>query len=145
MLKGMTDSAPMATLHAYLGYADAAAAIDWLSRGLGFELVRRWPEAGETISHAEMRCGTAAITLFTDEAGYERAPLKGDTCGVGLYLAVAGSEDVDEAYASATAAGGVSVWVPEQSEWNYRARVVDPQGVEWTIGTYRPGEPGDWD
>ena len=27
-----------------MGYADAAAAIDWLSRGLGFELVRRWPQ-----------------------------------------------------------------------------------------------------
>ena len=141
----MTHGAPIATLHAYLGYADAVAAIDWLSGGLGFELVRRWPEDGDTISHAELRRGNAAVTLFTDNAGYERAPLKGETCGVGLYLAVEGSEDVDEAYASAPAAGGTSVWVPEHSEWNYRARVVDPQGVEWTIGTNRPGEPGDWD
>jgi uncharacterized glyoxalase superfamily protein PhnB len=132
MLPVMTDGAPMTTLHAYLGYADAAAAIDWLSRGLGFELVRRWPEEGDSLSHAEL------------PRGYERAPLKGDTSGVGLYLAVPTSEDVDEAYASATAAGGTSVWVPEQSEWNYRARVVDPQGVEWTVGTYRPGEPADW-
>jgi uncharacterized glyoxalase superfamily protein PhnB len=144
MVSVMTDGAPMTTLHAYLGYADAAAAIDWLSRGLGFELVRRWPEEGDSVSHAELRRGNAAITLFTDEAGYERAPLKGDTSGVGLYLAVPTSADVDEAYASATAAGGTSVWVPEQSEWNYRARVVDPQGVEWTVGTYRPGEPADW-
>ncbi len=72
--------------------------------------------------------------------GYRDAP----AADVGLYLAVAGPEDVHEAYASAVAAGAESVWAPEQSEWNYRARVVDPQGVEWTLGTYRPGEPGAW-
>ena len=114
------------------------------SLALGFTLVRRWPEEGDLISHAELRRGNAAITLFTDEAGYERPGLKGDTCGIGLYLAVPTSDDVDEAYATAIAAGGTSVWAPEQSEWNYRARVVDPQGVEWTVGTYRPGEPASW-
>ncbi len=139
----MTES-PTSTLHAYLGYPDATAAIDWLQRGLGFALVRRWPEEGETVAHAELRRGDAAITLFTDEAGYERPPRKGDTCGIGLYLAVPTNEDVDEGYASATAAGGTSVWLPEQSEWHYRCRVVDPQGVEWTLGTYRPGEPAAW-
>jgi uncharacterized glyoxalase superfamily protein PhnB len=132
------------TLHAYLGYVDASAATDWLGRALGFEVVRRWPEQGDTIAHAELRREDAAITLFTDEAGYERAPRKGDTGGIGLYFAVGSKEDVDEGYAAATAAGGESVWVPEQSEWNYRCRVVDPQGVEWTLGTYRPGEPAAW-
>lgn len=132
------------TLHAYLGYRDAPAAIRWLAAGLGFQLVRRAPETGDDVAHAELRRGDAAITLFTDTVGYERAPRKGDTGGVGLYLAVPGPTQVDEAYASAVAAGGQSVWAPEQSEWNYRARVVDPQGVEWTIGTYRPGDPDAW-
>ncbi|HEY8305562.1 MAG TPA: VOC family protein [Lapillicoccus sp.] len=136
----MTES-PTSTLHAYLGYPDAVAAIDFVQRGLGFRLVRRWPDEGATVAHAELRRGDAAITLFTDETGYERPPRKGDTCGIGLYIAVATSDDVDERYASATAAGGTGVWVPEQSEWNYRCRVVDPQGVQWTLGTYRPGEP----
>jgi uncharacterized glyoxalase superfamily protein PhnB len=135
---------PSSTLHAYLGYRDAPAAVDWLERGLGFAVVRRWPEEGDTIAHAELRRGDAAITLYSDEVGYDRAPVKGDTCGVGLYLAVPGNEDVDEMYASATAAGGSRVWVPEQSQWNYRCRVVDPQGVEVTVGTYRPGEPATW-
>ena len=84
------SQAPTTTLHTYLGYRDAPAAIDWLQRALGFDLVRRWPEEG------------------------------------------------------GTAAGGTSVWVPEQSEWNYRCRVVDPQGVERTVGTFRPGEPAVW-
>lgn len=139
----MSDG-PATTLHAYLGYRDAPAAVAWLQRGLGFELVRRWPEDGDTIAHAELRRGDAAVTLYSDEVGYERPPLKGDTGGIGLYLAVDSNEEVDAGYASATAAGAHSVWVPEQSEWNYRCRVVDPQGVEWTVGTYRPGEPGAW-
>ncbi|HEU4998258.1 MAG TPA: VOC family protein [Lapillicoccus sp.] len=138
------STAPTTTLHTYLGYRDATAAIDWLQRALGFDLVRRWPEDGDTVAHAELRRGDAALTLYTDEVGYDRPPVKGDTSGIGIYLAVPAAEDVDELYASATAAGGSSVWVPEQSEWNYRCRVVDPQGVEWTVGTYRPGEPAAW-
>jgi uncharacterized glyoxalase superfamily protein PhnB len=136
----MSES-PTTTLHSYLGYRDATAAIDWLREALGFDLVRRWPEDGATVSHAELRRGDTALTLYTDEVGYERPPLKGDTSGIGLYLAVPPTEDVDELYASATEAGGYSVWVPDQSEWNYRCRVLDPQGVEWTVGTYRPGQP----
>lgn len=135
---------PTTTLHTYLGYRDATTAIEWLRRALGFDLVRRWPEDGDTVVHAELRRGDAALTLYSDEVGYDRPPVKGDTCGIGIYLAVPASEDVDELYASATDAGGTSVWVPEQSEWNYRCRVVDPQGVEWTLGTYRPGEPAAW-
>ena len=138
------SEAPTTTLHTYLGYRDATAAIDWLQRALKFDLVRRWPEDGDTVSHAELRRGNAALTLYTDEVGYDRPPVKGDTSGIGIYLAVPAAEDVDELYASATASGASSVWVPEQSEWNYRCRVVDPQGVEWTVGTYRPGEPAAW-
>jgi hypothetical protein len=34
---------------------------------------------------------------------------------------------------------------PAQSEWNYRCRVADPEGFEWTFGIHRPGEPRqDW-
>jgi len=32
------------------------------------------------------------------------------------------------------------VWKPELTEWgNYRVRVADPEGYEWTFGTHRPG------
>ena len=49
---------------------------------------------------------------------------------------------VDDVYARATGAGAAGIWQPHMSEWgNYRCRVVDPEGYEWTFGTYRPGQP----
>ena len=133
-----------ASLHAYIGYPDALAAIEFLTKGLGFTLLYRFPEEGDEVVHAELRAGDVAMTMWSDTEGYERPPRKGDSCGQGYYIAVAEPADVDAVHASAVAAGAESVWVPEKSEWNYRCRVTDPQGVEWTFGTYKPGEPGDW-
>ncbi|QTR03525.1 glyoxalase, partial [Saccharothrix algeriensis] len=77
--------------------------------------------------------------------GYERAPRRGDTSGLGLYLAVDGQAEVDALYARAVGAGGEPVWEPELKEWgNYVCRVVDPEGFEWSVGTHRPGLPQRW-
>ena len=40
-------------------------------------------------------------------------------------------------------AGGSSVFAPDKTEWGTeRARVLDPEGYEWSFGTYEPG--GSW-
>ena len=129
------------TLHAMIGYRDAPAALDWLAEVLGFTTVARFPADGPVVHHAESRRGDAVLLLFTDEAGYERPPQRGDTCGLGLYLAVDDEAVVAEVWDKALARGATGVWKPESTEWNHRCRVVDPQGVEWTVGTYRPGNP----
>ena len=37
-------------------------------------------------------------------------------------------------------AGGSSVFAPEKTEWGTeRPRVLDPEGYEWSFGTYEPG------
>ena len=60
-----------------------------------------------------------------------------DPPGQGLYLLV---DDVDGFYRQAVAAGGTGVIEPENTEWGARrARVLDPQGYEWSAGTYEPG------
>lgn len=71
---------------------------------------------------------------------------KGDTVGVGTYLAVSSPAEVDAVYARALGAGAVGVWGPALTEWeNYRCRMRDLEGREWTFGTHIPGEPAaDW-
>ncbi len=50
------------------------------------------------------------------------------------------ADEVDALWAGATAAGATGVWEPGPTPWgNYRCRVLDPEGVEWTVGTHRPG------
>ena len=53
---------------------------------------------------------------------------------------------MDAVYASSAAANAEVMWEPGTTEWgNYRFRVVDPEGYEWTFGTHKPGEPtADW-
>lgn len=38
------------------------------------------------------------------------------------------------------------IWDPAGTEWgNYRCRVADLEGYEWTFGTHHPGEStGEW-
>lgn len=64
-------------------------------------------------------------------------PLAGVSTGTGLYLRI---EDVQGIYDTALAAGGQSVIAPESTPWgSIRARVLDPEGTEFTFGTYEPG------
>ncbi len=130
------------SLHVYLGCRDAGAAIEWLGGAFGFETTMRWPDEQGGVAHAELRRGDAALVVFSDRDGYERAPRKGDTSGLGIYLTAADKAEVDELYRRAVAAGGETVWEPADTEWgSYRFRVVDTEGFEWTFGTYKPGEP----
>jgi uncharacterized glyoxalase superfamily protein PhnB len=125
-----------ARLYAYLSYADAPAALDWLQE-VGFDVVRRQDGANGTVVHAEARMGEAVVMLASSDAGYQRPPLVGQSTGQGLYLLV---DDVDAFHRRAVAAGGISVIEPEDTPWgSRRSRVLDPQGQEWSAGTYQPG------
>jgi uncharacterized glyoxalase superfamily protein PhnB len=123
-------------LYAYLSYADAPAALEWMRR-VGFDVFRRQDGEGGQILHAEVRMGEAVLMVASNDAGYRRPPLMGRSTGQGLYLLV---EDVDDFYRKAVAAGATAVIEPENTEWgSRRTRVLDPQGQEWSAGTYQPG------
>lgn len=125
-----------ARLYAYLSYTDAPAALDWLQKA-GFDVVRRQDGPNGTVVHAEARMGHAVVMVASSDADHQRPPLVGRSTGQGLYLRV---DDVDGFYRRATAAGGVSVIEPEDTEWgSRRCRVLDPQGQEWSAGSYEPG------
>ncbi|NUU31834.1 VOC family protein [Arthrobacter sp. C9C5] len=126
-------------LFAYLSYQDAPAALDWMER-VGFEVIRREDGPAGRVVHAEVRLGEAVLMVASDDAGYQRPALQGQSTGQGLYLLV---DDVDRFYRNAIASGATSVIEPESTEWGARrARVLDPQGQEWSAGTYEPGHSG---
>lgn len=131
-------------LAAYLSYRDAPAALGWLG-ALGFEVVRRVDGENGAVAHCEARLGDVVVMVASYDAEYVRAPLVGSSTGSGLYLAVDDGGTVDDLYRRGIAAGGASVTAPEQTEWGARrARLLDPEGGEWSFGTYSPGQPDDW-
>ena len=110
MIASMTQTPRAATLHTYLGYRDALAALDWLEQAFGFRTLYAFPDENGVIQHSEMAYGDAAFVVFTDVEGYDRPKPKGDTVGQGIYLSVADTDVVDALYASGVAAGGTVVW-----------------------------------
>ena len=120
-----------------LRYRDAAAAIDWLGRAFGFEVVTRHDNEDGTVGHAELRYGDGMVMLGQQPSGPD--PRFGDHAGRGwVYVVV---EDADAHYERAKAAGAEIVMELTNLEYgsrDYSAR--DPEGNLWSFGTYAPPE-----
>jgi len=141
-----TSSNGPASLHAYLSYRDAPGALTWLGQAFGFETTMQFPDDKGGLQHSELRRDGVAIVVFSADQDYDRPSRRGETIGHGLYVALADEASVDAVYATAVRAEADVVWEPGTTEWgNYRFRVADPEGYEWTFGTHKPGEPAaDW-
>jgi uncharacterized glyoxalase superfamily protein PhnB len=129
----------MSKLFAYLSYRDVDVALAWLE-ALGFETTTRQEGDDGSVIHAELRLGDAVVMVAPADEPYQPPKLIGRSTGQGLYLLV---DDVAALHRSALDAGGENVFDPEMTEWgSERARVLDPEGYEWSFGTYQPG--GSW-
>jgi uncharacterized glyoxalase superfamily protein PhnB len=128
-------------LHAYLSYRDAGAALEWLVR-TGFEVVTRQDGPGGTVLHAEVRRGDVVLMVASADAPYDTPALRGASTGGGLYLWMPTATEVDDWHTRALAAGAREVIAPQDTEWGTRrSRLLDPEGHEWSAGTYAPGGP----
>jgi uncharacterized glyoxalase superfamily protein PhnB len=126
----------VAELFAYLSYRDAPAAITWLE-AIGFVTTACQAGVDGAVLHAELKLGDAVVMLATADADYTVPPLAGQSTGGGLYLLV---DDVRAIYSAAIEAGATTVLEPAATEWgSERARVLDPEGHEWSFGSYQPG------
>jgi uncharacterized glyoxalase superfamily protein PhnB len=126
-------------LHAYLSYRDAPLGLDWL-QAVGFEVVARQDADDDRVLHAEVRYGDVVVMVATADDDYDVPTLKGLTVGGGLYLWFPTAEEVDDWHARAAAAGAETILAPGGTEWGTRrARVLDPEGHEWSAGTHGPG------
>jgi hypothetical protein len=113
---------------------------------LGEAYVMKLPVAGSELRWiATVHLADVQGQGITDEEGYDRPVRKGDTVGHGAYIGLGSEDEVRAIHASAVSAGAESIWTPDSTEWgNYRCRVADPEGYEWTFGTHIPGQPQSW-
>jgi uncharacterized glyoxalase superfamily protein PhnB len=129
----------------FIGYEDAAAAIDWLGRAFGFGERRdaRHEDANGTITHAELTLDGATVYLSTPE-GYaspktlraqsEAARRSYDNPWVidGHFVEV---DDVDAHYERARQAGAQILREPEEPGTGFRIYTAeDPEGHRWMFG-----------
>ena len=128
----------------FIGYEDAAGAIEWLERAFGFCERRdaRYEEDG-TITHAELELDGATIYLSTPrgyasprtlQATSEAARRAYDNPWVidGHFVEV---EDVDAHCERARAAGATILREPEEPDTGFRVYTAeDLEGHRWMFG-----------
>ncbi|WP_208350427.1 VOC family protein [Pseudaestuariivita rosea] len=123
------------TIVPYFSFADGAAAIEFLEKAFGFEIIQRQDAEDGTLIHCEMRYGDGVVMMGTDAGRAKGSP--------GVYVVV---EDVQAHHDRAMKHGARIVYGPEQTEWGtWRYRALGPEGHEFTFGTYSPStEPPSW-
>ena len=118
----------------YLIVDDAAEAIRFYEKALGATEIFRLP-MGDRIGHAEIRIGDSVVMLSDEWPDMGKLGPKargGATSSMMVYV-----EDVDAAYARATAAGATAERPPEDQFWGDRmGSLIDPFGHSWSLATH---------
>jgi uncharacterized glyoxalase superfamily protein PhnB len=129
----------------FLGYEDAAAAVDWLCAAFGAveNAEERRAGADGTIGHAELDLEGSTIFLSTP-MGYVSSRRHRESCELerrmhenpfvidGLFLEV---DDVDAHHARAVEAGATVIRGPEEPGVGYRIYTAeDLEGHRWMFG-----------
>ena len=121
-----------------LRYRDAHAAIDWLEAALGARQGMVSQNSEGVVMHAELTIAGGVVMLGSNSQG-DDGRLTLPTGGASVYVAVDSAEQVDELFATATAAGAdVLQPVTDQPYGSHEFSVTDPEGNAWSVGTYRP-------
>lgn len=127
-------------LTAFICYRDPDAMVGWITDVLGFGVVREFRYGGQ-LGHAELRRGDAVLCVQRDDRGYDVPAVKDDCVGSGLYVVV-DDDAVSAIHQRAVSRGTTVLIAPETTQWgNFRVELLDPEGRQWSIGTYLPGQP----
>ena len=115
------------TITPYLIVTDATAALSFMERAFGAEVLGRHADASGRVVHAEARIGDSRVML--GESTGEWPPTRSM-----LHLYV---EDVDAWHRRAVEAGARSLREPENMDYGDRSGgVEDPFGTQWWIATH---------
>ena len=133
-------------LFLFLCYKDPKTMIQWLQDAFGFEKVVEYPDKVRGgVNHAELKLGEAVILIQTDHEGYDVPRVKNKSTGRGAVITLGSKEAIRAMHEKAVSAGATSLIAPEETVWgNFRCELLDPEGFQWSFGTYVPGEAPNW-
>jgi uncharacterized glyoxalase superfamily protein PhnB len=114
-----------------LAYADAPAAIEFLTKAFGFEELFRMELPDGSVGHAELGLGGEAVVMLACEwpAGGLVSPLQLPALHAQIRVRV---DDVDAHHARARAEGATIAAEPADQDYGERSyRAIDPEGHRW--------------
>ena len=123
----------MSKIVPYLSYADAPAAIEFLTQALGFEERMRYPMDDGRVGHAELALGDSLLMLASayPELGFT-SPQQLEGLHGQVYCEV---DDVDAHHAVARAAGATIAKEPADEHGARQYRLIDPEGHRWIFSS----------
>jgi uncharacterized glyoxalase superfamily protein PhnB len=129
----------------HLVCARAADAIAFYVKAFNAVELSRLPGPDGRLMHGMVRIGDSMLMLTDEYPEYGALgakALKGTPVTIHLYV-----ENVDAAFAQATAAGGTAKMQPTDMFWGDRyAQVEDPFGHRWALATHvRDVKPEDYE
>jgi uncharacterized glyoxalase superfamily protein PhnB len=113
-----------------LAYADARAALEFLTKVFGFTETMRYEGEDGTIAHAELDLDGAAFSLASvwSDGGFATPH---DLGGIHSQLWVQ-VPDIDAHFERSVAGGAVVVGPPVDQDYGFRTyRAIDPEGHHW--------------
>ena len=113
-----------------LVYADAAAAIEFLTQAFGFELRFRMDMPDGSVGHAELGLGDEVVMLSSEwPVGGVVSPLRLPALHAQIHVRV---DDVDAHFARASKEGATLAAEPADQDYGERSyRAIDPEGQRW--------------
>jgi uncharacterized glyoxalase superfamily protein PhnB len=116
-----------------LAYADAPAAIEFLTKAFGFEERFRMDMPDGSVGHAELGLGDQIVMLASEwTAGGVVSPLRLPALHAQIFVRV---DDVDAHFARARVEGATIAAEPADQEYGERTyRAIDPEGQRWIFG-----------
>jgi len=124
---------------AFLNYAEADAAVDWLEEAFGFARSSVHEGADGKVAHAELRYGDGMVMLGpAGPNGFGlRTPAELGAVNQGVYVIV--DNGIDAHCETARRAGAEIVREPNDTDYDSREYMArDLEGNLWSFGTYRP-------
>lgn len=119
----------------YLAYADARAAIDFLTKAFGFVETMRMDMPDGRLGHAELRMKDCIIML--SDTFPEMGIKSPQDFGAIHSQVMCYVDDVDAHHANAAKHGVIVDAPPEDQFWGDRMyRVRDPEGHRWMFSTH---------
>jgi len=126
------------TITPHLIIKDAAKAIEFYKKAFAAEECTRITTSDGKIMHANLKIGNSHFFIADERpvtGNRWLSPQSLNGANSSLHLSV---PDVDKTFAVATAAGANVEMPPQDMFWGDRyARVIDPFGQPWSIGTHK--------
>jgi uncharacterized glyoxalase superfamily protein PhnB len=127
-----------------LSYADAPAAVEFLTAAFGFvpKGVYTEPDDPSRIVHAQLDWPPGGGVMFGSAGRHDDDDSWVDSAGhAQCYCVTETDDDVDRVFERAVAAGATVVRKPEDQGYGGRGCTLrDPEGNQWSFGSYRGEE-----